>query len=188
MWESDPDLSHSPIFTTTCLLVTNTSTWTAHRVWTKPERHVFKTPQQDKLLMTVARLCLNLQAKKTKKKPQLLKIKHCILIMSLITIPPPPSPSPPSLFLPFRLYDATRVPLDTLALWRALMTPWQTAKNHLATPPTPPYQHHHQHHNNSTQTLVPQRQEATQAATAQHLMEAARYNNNTPKFIPMCRI
>lgn len=39
--------------------------------------------------------------------------------MSLIIIP-----HPHLLFLsPLRLYDATRVPLDTLALWSALMTP-----------------------------------------------------------------
>lgn len=45
------------------------------------------------------------------------------------------------------------------------MTPWQTAKHHL--PPTPPTPYNHQHHN-FTQTLAPQRQKATQAATEHH--------------------
>lgn len=85
------------------------------------------------VVMVVVWLCLNLEEQ-----------KFCILILSLITIKPPfPSPSlslssSPHFHClsPLRLYDATRVPLDTLALWRALMTPWQTAKHHL--PPTPP--------------------------------------------------
>lgn len=70
---------------------------------------------------------------------------------------------PSALPLSTRLYDATRVPLlDTLSLWRALMTPWQTAQKTSTDTTT----------NNtnfttySTKILVPQRQEA--AAGASH--------------------
>lgn len=111
-----PTLLYLTLYAQNSFLVMNMSTEQLNRFSQSQagtcSRHLQKLKLKVVVVVEMVSLCL------------IKRILHPHFELDNHTSFPSPSPTPYLLTLsPLRLYDATRVPLDTLALWRALMTP-----------------------------------------------------------------
>ena len=142
----------SPSFSPTLLYLTQEHI--LHRARLLPG-HVFETLHADKSITVVDVVAVTVSKYGRAKK---LKIKVCILVLSLITIPLP------------LLFPAASLPSGSMTRQESPTTLLHYGEHWwpLDRQPNTIYHQHHRQHNNSTQTLVPQRQEATQEHLGPH--------------------